>query len=72
MRENKIETLQVVKNNKIVGIIESDIFDSFINILGFKDKGSRITIETIDLPGILADVSQIFKVFNKYYTCCCI
>lgn len=62
MRENRIGTLPVVDGGKLVGIItESDIFDAFIDLLGFKDNGSRITIEAKDVPGAMADIAEIFK-----------
>lgn len=65
MRENRIGTLPVVENGKLVGIItESDIFDAFIDLLGFKDVGSRITVEVKDTPGIMANVAEIYKSFN--------
>lgn len=69
MRENRISTLPVVKDNKLVGIVtESDIFDAFIDILGFRDKGSRITVEAMDVPGALADIAQIFNSFDSNIT----
>jgi len=69
MRENRIGTLPVVKDNKLVGIItESDIFDAFIDLLGFKESGSRITVETLDVPGALADIAYIFKSFDANIT----
>ena len=62
MRENKISTLAVEKDGKLVGIItESDIFDAFIDLLGFRDVGSRITIQAADAPGALADITEVFK-----------
>lgn len=62
MRDNKISTLAVVKDNKLVGIItESDIFDAFIDLLGFRDVGSRITVQAPDAPGVLADITEIFR-----------
>lgn len=62
MRDNKIGTLPVVDGGKLVGIItESDIFDAFIDLLGFKDSGSRITIEAKDVPGAMADIAEIFE-----------
>lgn len=62
MRDNKISTLAVVKDNRLVGIItESDIFDAFIDLLGFRDIGSRITVQAQDAPGALADITAIFK-----------
>jgi len=62
MRQHRISTLPVVEGGKLAGIItESDIFDAFIDLLGFKDIGSRITIEAADAPGAMAAMSQIFK-----------
>ncbi len=69
MRQERIGTLPVVENGKLVGIItESDIFDAFIDLLGFKDIGSRITIEAKDVPGALAEISDIFKSFGLNIT----
>ena len=62
MRENKISTLPVMEKGKLVGIItESDIFDAFIDLMGFKEKGCRITVETKDVPGGVAAVSEVFS-----------
>ncbi len=61
MRDNAIGFLPVVENDKLVGIItESDIFDSFIEMLAFRDPGTRLTIEADDEPGILANLTGIF------------
>lgn len=69
MRENKIGTLAVVRENKLVGIItESDIFDAFIDLLGFRDVGSRITIRVADATGVLADITGIFKDLDSNIT----
>jgi len=61
MRENKISGLPVMEEGKLVGIItESDIFDAFIEIMGFRDKGTRITVATgSDHPGVLAELTGI-------------
>lgn len=65
MREKKIGTLPVIEDDKLVGIItESDIFDAFINLLGFRDIGSRLTIEAKDVPGAMADIANIYKLFD--------
>lgn len=65
MRDSGIGGLPVVENGKVVGIItETNIFDSFIELMGFRDIGSRITVEVEDTPGILADVSTIIKESN--------
>lgn len=69
MRQNRIGTLPVVEAGKLVGIItESDIFDAFIDLLGFMDVGSRITVEANDVPGALAEIAEIFKSFDVNIT----
>ena len=69
MRENRISALAVVENNTLVGIItESDIFDAFIDILGSRETGTRITIEALDAPGVLANITEIFRDFNSNIT----
>lgn len=62
MRDNDISGLVVTdEDNKVIGIItESNIFDSFIDMLGFKEKGTRISIETDDKPGELAEIAKVF------------
>lgn len=60
MRDNNIGFLPVVDNEKLVGIItESDIFDSFIELLGFREPGTRLTIEANDEPGIMSNLTSI-------------
>lgn len=61
MREERIGTLPVVENGKLVGIItESDIFDAFIDMLGFRDRGSRVTVEAENIPGVMEDLAGIY------------
>lgn len=61
MREYDIGGMPVVDEGKLVGIItETDIFDAFLEIMGLKDQGSRISIEVIDnKPGVLAHIAGI-------------
>lgn len=60
MRDKKIEMLPVVSNGSLVGVItESDILDSFIDILGFREHGTRLTVEALDEPGVLARLTGI-------------
>lgn len=69
MRDNGVSFLPVIDNGKLVGIItESDIFDSFIELLGFREKGTRLTIETEDEPGILSDLASIFGKYGANIT----
>ncbi len=65
MRNNGIGFLPVLDGGKLVGIItESDIFDAFIELLGFRDTGTRFTIEAVDIPGVLAKLTGIFARFE--------
>ncbi|MCX7923072.1 MAG: CBS domain-containing protein [Clostridia bacterium] len=70
MKDNDVDGLPVVDDGKLVGIItESDVFDAFIEILGFRDTGSRITVEIEDdKPGILAKIAGIIADFNVSIT----
>lgn len=69
MRDNKVGTLAVVKDEKLVGIItESDIFDAFIDLLGFRNTGSRIAVDAADVPGALESIGNIFNSQNANIT----
>lgn len=65
MRDNDVSFLPVVDDGKLVGIItESDIFDSFIELLGFREPGTRLTVEADDAPGIMSNLSGIIGNFG--------
>ncbi|MGB9791998.1 MAG: CBS and ACT domain-containing protein [Thermacetogeniaceae bacterium] len=60
MRDNEIGAIPVVEDGKLVGIItESNIFDAFIELMGLRDPGTRLTLEMEDKPGMLAKVTEI-------------
>jgi len=60
MRDNKIEMLPVVDGNDLVGVItESSILDAFIELMGFRERGTRLTLEATDAPGVLAKLGEI-------------
>ena len=61
MGDNNVGGLPVVEKGKLVGIItEKDIFKSFVEILGFRDPGSRICVDYgTDRPGVLASLSSM-------------
>ncbi|SHN69534.1 CBS domain-containing protein [Desulfitobacterium chlororespirans] len=62
MREHGIGALPVVEDGKLVGIVtESDIFDTFLDIMGFRSPGQRFVIETKDEVGVMVDLSSIMK-----------
>lgn len=65
MRDNSISFLPVVDDGRLVGIItESDIFDSFIELLGFREHGTRLTVEADDAPGIMSNLTRIIGSFG--------
>jgi acetoin utilization protein AcuB len=65
MRDNEVGFLPVLDEGKLVGIItETNIFDAFTELLGFRDTGTRLTIEAEDMPGIMASLSAIFAQFG--------
>ncbi|HHV96319.1 MAG TPA: CBS domain-containing protein [Clostridiaceae bacterium] len=69
MRDNRVGALPVLENNKLVGIItETNIFDAFIDLLGFREPGTRIAVEVDDTPGILADVASVIKNYGANIT----
>ncbi|HHW57643.1 MAG TPA: CBS domain-containing protein [Clostridia bacterium] len=69
MRDQKVGFLPVVEGDKLVGIItESDIFDAFIELLGFRERGTRLTIEVKDEPGVLFKLASIFAEFGANIT----
>ena len=59
MSDNKIGSLPVMRDGKLVGIItESDLFRIFIEILGARDMGVRLSMLVPEQPGILADITR--------------
>ncbi|MDW7739818.1 MAG: CBS and ACT domain-containing protein [Bacillota bacterium] len=65
MRENKIGTLVVEKNGKLVGLItESDIFKAFIDILGFDCPGVRVAVAVDDQTGELGKITSLIGSLN--------
>ncbi|HOV28084.1 MAG TPA: CBS and ACT domain-containing protein [Pseudobacteroides sp.] len=69
MRDNDISTLPVLDGEKLCGIItETDIFNAFIELMGFGGIGARIAVVVQDSPGILADIAQVIKEFGVNIT----
>jgi acetoin utilization protein AcuB len=65
LHDNKIGCLPVVEDGNLVGIItENDVMEIFIQVMGIKEKGSRIEVLLEDKPGALADVTRIIKEHN--------
>ena len=63
MRQHNIGVLPVVEDtNKIVGIItDKDIFDAFVDVLGFYTPGVRVVVNLPeDRQGVLEDLTDFF------------
>lgn len=63
MSDKKISCLPVLRGKEVVGIItETDLFKIFLELLGARQKGVRISAEIPDKPGELARLCQaIYK-----------
>jgi len=58
MADNKIGGLPVVRDGKLVGIItETDLFKIFLELLGAREMGVRLTMLVPDEKGLLAKVT---------------
>ncbi len=62
MRKNNINCLVVVDTDVVTGIItNNDIFEAFVDLLGYYEQGYRFVIEVEDdKEGILSDISSCF------------
>ncbi|HDN79411.1 MAG: hypothetical protein DRI61_13505 [Chloroflexi bacterium] len=58
MVDNKIGGLPVMRGDKLVGIItETDIFKVFLELLGARERGVRLTILVPEQKGVLASIT---------------
>lgn len=66
MSNHHIAGLVVVEPvGSVVGIItETDIFNSFVEIMGLKEGKIRFTFSVSDQVGVLHDITRIFKEMN--------
>lgn len=59
MADNKIGGLPVLRDGHVVGIItETDLFKIFLEFMGAREKGVRITALLDDKPGQLAKITK--------------
>ena len=62
MADNKIGGLPVVREGKVVGIItETDLFKLFLELLGARESGTRLTALVPDVPGELAKLTSAVR-----------
>jgi acetoin utilization protein AcuB len=65
MRDREIGGLPVVEGDRLVGIItQTDIFDSFLDLMGLRKTGTRLTIDFEDRMGVIAEVTEVIKEFG--------
>ena len=59
MADNKIGGVPVMKGDKVVGMItETDLFKIFLELMGARTKGIRVTAVAEDHPGQLAKITK--------------
>ena len=59
MVDNKIGGLPVVRDGTLVGIItETDLFKIFLELLGAREKGVRLTLRVPNKKGVLASITS--------------
>jgi acetoin utilization protein AcuB len=62
MVDAKIGGMPVTKDGKIVGIItETDLFKTFMELMGTHEKGVRVSVLTEEKPGQIAKVSRLIS-----------
>jgi len=58
MADHRIGGLPVMRGDQLVGIItETDLFKVFLEMLGAREKGVRLTLEVPDQKGVLASIT---------------
>jgi acetoin utilization protein AcuB len=65
MHDNKIGCLPVVDQGKLYGIFtEADALAHLVDIFGFKQKGTRLTVAFEDKAGTMVGILEVFKRHN--------
>lgn len=65
MRQHKIGALPVMHGRFLVGIItETDIFDAFIDMLGARFPGVRLTVRVPNRAGVAAELFSVIGSFG--------
>lgn len=65
MHDYKIGCLPVLDGRELVGIVtETDVLETFVDVMGLKVEGTRLTLALEDEPGKVHDVLEILKKLN--------
>lgn len=58
MADNRVGGLPVMRGNQLVGIVtETDLFKVFLEMLGARERGVRLTLQVPDQKGMLASIT---------------
>ncbi len=59
MADNKFGGMPVMRSGKVVGMVtETDLFKVFLELMGARNKGIRVTAVVSDAPGQLAKITK--------------
>lgn len=65
MHDHKIGCLPVVEGEKLYGIFtETDALSHLVDIFGYKEKGTRLTVALEDKPGTMLGILEVIKKHN--------
>lgn len=65
IKQSDVDALPITDDGKLVGILtRTDILESYLDLTGINDSGTRISLQTKDELGILANISGIIKDHN--------
>jgi acetoin utilization protein AcuB len=65
MHDHKIGCLPVMEGEKLYGLFtETDALGHLVDIFGFKEKGTRLSLALEDKPGTMLGILEILKKYN--------
>jgi acetoin utilization protein AcuB len=65
MADNQVGGLPVMRDGRLVGMItESDLFKVFLELLGAREWGLRVTIQVQEQRGVLAKLTQAISAYD--------
>jgi len=65
MHDHKIGCLPVIEGEKLYGIFtETDALSHLVDIFGYKEKGTRLTLALEDKPGTMLGILEVIKKHN--------
>jgi acetoin utilization protein AcuB len=69
MHDHKIGCLPVLEGENLYGIFtETDALDHLVDIFGYKEKGTRLTLALEDKPGSMLGILEVMKKHNVNIT----